>query len=90
MPEIPFGDWITAFLTISYLQLLTWRKWYAWPLGMFTQVVWIYLTASKGMYGLTFLSVVLMCQFGYGWYRWTMDIDPATGKEFVTKEMGDQ
>ena len=70
MPEIPYGDWITAALTISYLQLLTLKKWYACPLGMLTQGIWIYLTLSKELYGLTVLSVIMTLQFAYGWYRW--------------------
>jgi len=73
MPEMPYGDWITAIMTITYLQLLTWKKWYAWPLGMLTQFVWIYLTLSKELYGLTTLSCIMMVQFAYGWYKWTLD-----------------
>jgi nicotinamide riboside transporter PnuC len=69
MTPLPYGDWITAFLTITYLQLLTMKKWYAWPLGMITQLVWVYLTLSKELYGLTALSCIMFCQFGYGWYN---------------------
>jgi uncharacterized membrane protein len=87
MPQIPYGDWITAILTIFYLQLLTWKKWYAWPIGMFTQVVWIYLTLSMALYGLTFLSSVMMCQFAYGWYKWTIDAEEMIPKP--PQEMGD-
>ncbi len=75
MFEIPYGDWLTAILSISYLQLLTWKKWYGWPLGMVTQFFWFYITLCKGLYGLTFLSVVLAIQFSYGWYTWTREKD---------------
>lgn len=87
MPPIPYGDWVVAALTIFYLQLLTWKKWYAWPLGMFTQVIWIYLTLSTELYGLTALSVVMMLQFGYGWYKWTIDAEEMISKP--PTEMGD-
>lgn len=80
MPEIPYCDWITAVFTVSYLQLLAWKKWYGWPLGVFTQLIWFYLTLSKGLYGLTVLSVVMAIQFGYGWFRWVQDENPSKGQ----------
>ena len=87
MPEIPYGDWITAAMTVIYLQFLTWKKWYAWPLGMATQALWIYLSISKELYGLTVLSVVMMLQFIYGWYKWTLDTEEMIPKP--PTEMGD-
>lgn len=69
MQEIPYGDWITAVLTITYLQFLAMRKWWGWPLGLITQAFWIYITLQKELYGFFALSIVMTLQFAYGWYN---------------------
>lgn len=71
MPSIPYGDWVTALLTIAYFQLLTLKKWYAWPIGLLTQIIWIYLSIGLELYGITTLSVVILFQCAYGWWRWS-------------------
>jgi len=69
MIEIPYGDWITAILTVTYIQCLAMKKWWGWPIALVAQTFWIYITLQKELYGLTILSVVLTFQFIYGWYN---------------------
>lgn len=64
-------DWVIMVTTVVFMQLLTWKKWYAWPVGILNQVFWFFLTWHKELYGLTALSVIMACQFSYGWYMWT-------------------
>ncbi len=71
MPEMPYGDWVTAVLTVGYLQLLAWKSKWGWPLGIATQAVWIWLSLSKELYGLTALSVVMTIQFFFAWRSWS-------------------
>ncbi len=67
LPEIPYGDWIVAVITVSYLQLLASKKRIGWLIGVAAQGIWIYLTLSKHLYGLTALASVMTVQFLYGW-----------------------
>jgi nicotinamide riboside transporter PnuC len=84
LPPLPYADWITAILTISYMQLMAMRNGWAWPLGIATQFLWIYMSVSKEMYGIVVLSLVLMAQCAYGWWNWSRP------PEKEPLEMGDQ
>lgn len=70
LPPIPYVDWITAVLTITYMQLMAMKKGAAWPLGIVTQFVWIYMSLQREMYGLVALSCILIVQCVYGWWNW--------------------
>lgn len=67
LPQIPYGDWIAAVVTIFYMQLLASGKRLGWVIGMSAQIMWIYMSVSKQLYGMTFLASVLTIQFLYGW-----------------------
>lgn len=74
LPLMPYGDWITAIFTLAYVQCLAWKWKYAWPLAMFTQLLWIYLSLSKELYGLAVMAAIMFVQFAYGWYNWHKQI----------------
>jgi nicotinamide riboside transporter PnuC len=69
LPLMPYGDWITAIFTLGYVQALAAKRTWAWPLAMFTQFLWFYLSLSKELYGLAIMAAIMFVQFGYGWWR---------------------
>ena len=63
-------DWITAVLTITYMQLIARKMWQGWLLGILVQGLWIYTTYVAHLYGFLALSFLLAAQFTIALLKW--------------------
>lgn len=71
--ELGFNDpvQLTAAITgLLYVILIIRQKWYAWPIGIFSTLLYIYVLYSYLLYAETGTYVIYFFLMVYGWYHW--------------------
>ena len=64
-------EWIATVCGLVHVYLLTREKTIAWPFGIITVAIYVYIFYVSKLYSDTILHVFYIFINSYGWYNWT-------------------
>lgn len=63
-------DWITGAITILAMELLARKRWEGWAVGLANQGLWLWLIASRELWGLLPLTAILTWRYAVALRKW--------------------
>lgn len=68
-------SWVLAALGITTMFFAGRKKWWAWPIGIITEILWVYYSYHTNQHGFIFASIVYILVYFKNTRHWYKEQD---------------